>query len=109
DFDPYYQPGVDDLLDGIQSEFSETIYAQSTPKIRVPLPVKYWMALHNDILVGTVGVATLSNNNVALKRMMVQKDYRGRDIGLSDALLDIALKHSISIGAKKVFLGTMTQ
>jgi len=107
DHDPYYQPGISDLLDGIQSEFSESIYGRNPPTN--PIPVKLWLALHNDVVVGTVGIAALNNNNAALKSMMVQKEFRGADKGVSGMLLDTALKYALSIDVQQIYLGTMTQ
>lgn len=103
----HHQPGISDLLDGIQGEFSQSIYAQNPPKN--PLPVKLWVALYNDVVVGTVGIILLSNGNAALKSMMVQKEFRGGDHGLSGSLMNRALQYARDAGAQNIYLGTMAQ
>lgn len=94
-------------MDGIQSEFPQSIYAQNPP-INT-LPVQLWSAMDGDIVVGTVGIVLLAGKNAVLKSMMVRKEYRGAAVGLSARLMDMALQYADSNGARHIFLGTMTQ
>jgi N-acetylglutamate synthase-like GNAT family acetyltransferase len=94
-------------MDSIQAEFSTSIYARNPPK--VAQQVKLWVAMHNNEVVGTVGISDIGNGNAALKSMMVQQEYRGTTTGISARLLDTAIRHAKSFGAGYLFLGTMMQ
>jgi N-acetylglutamate synthase-like GNAT family acetyltransferase len=106
DYRPAYQPGIADLLDGIQSEFPQSIYSRST--IASPEP-RLWVALHNNIVVGMVGLLLIGDDNAVLKNMMVQKEYRGNALGLSKCLLGAALAYAAVENVRNIYLGTMTQ
>jgi len=107
-YTPDHQTGIADLLDGIQAEFTESIYARSTPGREVLLPpVTYWVALQDGVVVGTAGIAALAYGNAMLKGMMVQQEQRGT--GLAARLLDAVLGYAATMGAEQLYLGTMTQ
>jgi GNAT superfamily N-acetyltransferase len=111
-FEPFMQGGVDELMDSISDEFEETIYGPDSKKLTelAAIPGRvYWAAMHGEKLAGTVGIAMISNNNAVLKGMMLHKDYRGKQYGLSSLMLSRAELEAVKIGAKTMYLGTMTQ
>ena len=111
-FGPKHQADVDTLLEGIQREYTELIYGPDTKKMNevTLLPGrKYWVALDQGKVIGTIGVMMLSSNNACLKSMMVQKEYRGREMKISNALLAAAMNYAVEQNAVNVFLGTMIQ
>ena len=112
DFENTHQPGIDRLMEDVQKEFPETIYGPGTKKIIdvAFLPDrKYWVALHNNVVIGTIGVVLLANRNAALKSMILQKEYRGTQKQIADALFRVAKEKVSEQNATQLFLGTMIQ
>lgn len=66
----------------------------------------FWVALHNNIVVGTISIRDISNAQVALRKMFVQKEYRGRKYEIASKLLAKALEWASSKNIKEIFLGT---
>ncbi len=64
-----------------------------------------FLAEIDDEPVGVVGVRTLSDGVVEIKRMYVRPAWRGAHVG--SALLDCALREASSMGAAKVRLDTV--
>ena len=66
---------------------------------------KFWVALGEDKVVGTVGVRGTKEPTVAiLRRMFVNKELRGT--GLGQRLLETALQFARENGYKKITLNT---
>jgi N-acetylglutamate synthase-like GNAT family acetyltransferase len=109
-FQIYHQTDVDILMTTIAKEFTDNIFSpQSKTLIEVAsLPTdKYWVACNKDIVIGTIGFSTLKNNNIVLKRMFLNKEFRGH--GVAKALLDTLINSAIDNKVSNIFLGTMTQ
>jgi N-acetylglutamate synthase-like GNAT family acetyltransferase len=107
-----YQPGIDILLSSIQQEFPEIIYGTESKKITdvAFLPGRrYWVALDQDKVIGTIGIVLLKNNTACVKSMFLQKDYRGGGRQIAQRLLVTALNHARQLAAERIFLGTMIQ
>ncbi len=107
-----FQQGVDDLMDSIAAEFSETIYERNSKKMNQLYLLAgryYWVVLCDNMVVGTVGLAVIANQVAVLKGMMLHKDHRGKDKRLSQRMLAIAEDEAIEKGALQMYLGTMTQ
>src|SRR5436853_40413 len=51
----------------------------------------------------------LTGRSAAIKRMMVDKNYRGTVMGVSAGLLDACVSFARNSGAESVYLGTMSQ
>ncbi|MBS1957796.1 MAG: GNAT family N-acetyltransferase [Cyanobacteria bacterium SZAS-4] len=66
----------------------------------------FWTALYGENVVGTIGVVDISNNQVALKKMFVAKDFRGKDKGVSQLLMDTAIEWCKQKGVSQIYLGT---
>lgn len=65
---------------------------------------KFWVALVGNKVVGTVGVREYEEATAKLRRMFVQKEYRG--IGLGKQLLDTAFQFAKEKGYAKITLNT---
>jgi len=65
---------------------------------------KFWVALDNGRVVGTVGIRDFGEKLAKLRRMFVQKEYRGT--GLGQRLLDTALQFACDMGYTKITLNT---
>lgn len=94
----------------IALEFREPIFTEKSKKI-VDIYLmpnnKFWVAIDNDKVVGTIGTVKLTNKNIVLKSMFVDKMYRGQ--GISNLLLDTLINWAIQNKYKQVYLGTMMQ
>ena len=103
-----HQNGIDAMMQEIALEFSEDIFSKPTKQTPI-LPDKNWVALHNKKVIGTVGVLVIENNVGILKKMMLKKEFRGREFGISKLLLNTAIKWSKEANIPTLYLGTMQQ
>ncbi len=98
------------MMRSIALEFREPIFTEKSKKI-VDIYLmpnnKFWVAIDNDKVVGTIGTVKLTNKNIVLKSMFVDKMYRGQ--GISNLLLDTLINWAIQNKYKQVYLGTMMQ
>ena len=109
-FQAEYQRDIDSMMERISLEFEEPIFTKKSKKIAEifqEINNKFWVAKNDHIVVGTIGLTRLSNNNIALKSMFVDKMFRSQ--GVSILLLDNLLSWTIQNDCKQIYLGTMTQ
>lgn len=113
-FRPEHQTGVEQLVLPIQQiEFGVAVTLEGQPDL---VDIKgtfqhgagnFWVALVDGKVVGSVGIVDIANNQVALKKMFVHADYRGKELGVASALLntvfDWCAQHSIRV----IYLGTV--
>ncbi|WP_066074845.1 GNAT family N-acetyltransferase [Neobacillus soli] len=69
----------------------------------------FWVALFDKNVVGTISLLDIGNNQVALRKMFVNKEYRGATYKTASLLLDTAIKWAKERSIKAVFLGTTPQ
>lgn len=111
-YDTQYQTGIDALMESIFAEFEETIYAPGSKKMNelAQIPGRsYWVVIHGNVVVGTVGIAMIGNSTAVLKGMMLHKEYRGKEKQLSNRMLGFAEEAARKAGAVHIYLGTMIQ
>jgi GNAT superfamily N-acetyltransferase len=111
EYQPCYQVGVDEMMEGIAGEFVEAINGPQSTRLGEVFDLpgrRFWVALVGERVVGTVGLELLSDGNAVLKRMMTDRQYRGAS-GLAALLLGTALEWGRSLGVDRVYLGTMVQ
>lgn len=112
---PYHlshQPGIDDMMAGIAMEFQKGIFSPNATKISevYSLPGHYyWTAMYGEKVVGTTGLIFISGKNAVLKRMMVDKNFRGPEMNTAKKLLDTCIVHAKKQARERIFLGTMEQ
>lgn len=112
DYDPIYQSGVDVMMLDIQKEFKEPITGPQSTIIKQVYQLgeqKYWLALYNEKVIGTIGVVLSSTGFAEIKRMMVHPEFRGSKPGAAKHLLQTALKWVKTQQVTTVYLGTMEQ
>ncbi len=109
-----YQQQVIELIVTIQSkEFGVPIVAEDQPDLK-NIPHYYqkgsgnfWLALTNEKVLGTISLHDIGDKQVALRKMFVKKNFRGKPLNIGQNLMNTALvwskKHQIS----DVFLGTV--
>ncbi|HEY2512892.1 MAG TPA: GNAT family N-acetyltransferase, partial [Polyangiaceae bacterium] len=65
----------------------------------------FWTAKDAGRVVGVVGLLD-GGGEVALRKMFVHADYRGRGLAVAPRLLEALLAHARAQGVQRVFLGT---
>lgn len=66
----------------------------------------FWIALCDGKVVGTLGLLDIGNNQGALRKMFVNKNFRGKKYNIAQCLLQELLKWSEEKKFEQVFLGT---
>jgi len=66
----------------------------------------FWLARDNNQVVGTVSLKDIGNDNVALRKMFVHSDYRGKEKGVSQKLMDTAVRWAQEQKVLHIYLGT---
>ena len=64
-------------------------------------------AFYNDVLVGTIAIINIGNNAGALRKMFVRKEYRGKEFGTAQLLLNELLAYCKEKQINSVYLGTV--
>jgi N-acetylglutamate synthase-like GNAT family acetyltransferase len=112
-FTPEYATAVMNMIVSIQGgEFDIAITAEDQPDLR-DIPNFYqrgsgnfWIALHQQTVVGSIALLDIGHGQAALRKMFVQPAYRGPVHGtarrLLETLLDWARTHQIG----EIYLGT---
>jgi GNAT superfamily N-acetyltransferase len=106
-FQKKHQPAIDLLMAGIADEFAGPIAAPKPASDITQLPDKYFVGLINDTWAGTVSITKLRNGHAVLKRMFVNKIYRGN--GIATLLLNNAVNWAVENNVTVILLGTMAQ
>jgi RimJ/RimL family protein N-acetyltransferase len=69
----------------------------------------FWVALYGDKVVGTISLLDIGNQEVALRKMFVDKEYRGAKYKTASLLLNNAIKWAKEKSIKSIYLGTTPQ
>ncbi len=109
-FQVEHQNDINLMMGSIALEFEEPIFAENSKKIIDIFSIpnnQFWVAIDSNRIVGTIGMVKLTNENIVLKSMFVDKMYRGQ--GISNLLLETLVNCAVQDKYKQIFLGTMTQ
>lgn len=66
----------------------------------------FWVARDGNKLAGTIALIDIGNRQSALRKMFVHKDYRGKDKGVGQQLLDYVIAWCRQKGIDEIYLGT---
>jgi GNAT superfamily N-acetyltransferase len=69
----------------------------------------FWVALDGQMVVGSIGLVDIGNHQVAVKKMFVAREYRGKASGVAQMLMDTAIAWCVAHDVREVFLGTAAQ
>ncbi len=100
------------ILEIQQNEFGIEITQQDQPDLgNIESCYKkgngnFWIARVEENLAGTVALLDIGNNNAALRKMFVKKQFRGSGYGVGQSLLNTLLQWAGEKGFKKILLGT---
>lgn len=112
-FSPEHGDGVVSVILPIQQqEFDIPITLADQPDI-FDIPGFYqkdkgnfWVALADGKVVGTISLLYIGNGQGALRKMFVKAEYRGKEHGVAQRLLDGLRDWCVQQGVREVFLGT---
>ncbi len=109
-FEKAHQHDVDIMMDNIALEFKEPIFSVGSQKIIDVYKLEgnqFWVAMNQDKVIGSIGVIRLTEGNLVLKSMFVDRGFRGQ--GASSLLLNHVISWGTGNNCKHIFLGTMSQ
>ena len=111
-FQPSFQADVSRLIVGIQrDEFGIDITAEQQPDLQ-DIPGFYqqrggfWVARASGRVVGTISLLDIGDRQGALRKMFVQREFRGAGQGVAQRLLQSLLDFARERGFREIFLGT---
>ena len=104
---------VADLILHIQNvEFSIPITLELQPDLN-EIPGFYqtnsgnfWIAKIDNKIIGTISLLDIGNRKGALRKMFVDKNYRGKEFGVGQKLLNTLIDWARHKGFTEIFLGT---
>ena len=107
---------VVDLIVSIQKkEFNIPIAEEDQPDLH-DIPNYYqknqgnfWVALHSEVVVGTISLLDIGNGQSALRKMFVHQHYRGSEKRTARNLLKTLLDWATTKRLREIFLGTTPQ
>ena len=115
-YDASLQSEVIDLILSIQQqEFDVAITAEDQPDLYEIEKVyqtgcgNFWVAQQNGQVVGTISLVDIGDGMVALKKMFVNKNFRGEPYRVGQLLLNVALKWAKEQEVTTIYLGTTPQ
>ncbi len=116
EFSIKYQADILNLIVNIQqNEFGIDITAADQPDL---CDIKdfyqkdkgnFWVAFLNKELVGTISLLDIGNGQVALRKMFVKNEYRGKKHQIAPALLNTLLDWARSKSIREIYLGTTSK
>ena len=107
-YESAHQNGIDEMMNEIALEFDEQIFPKPTRETPI-VPDKYWVAVNNGKIVGSVGILVVENDFGVLKKMMIKKEFRGKGLGISKTLLETVTEWCKKNRIPKLYLRTMNQ
>jgi len=69
----------------------------------------FWVAVFEDTVIGTIALLDIGNGNVALRKMFVEPNFRGKLFNVSSQLLHHAIEWAAGKSVKEIYLGTTLQ
>lgn len=108
----YEQPVIDLILNIQQNEFGVPVTIADQPDL---LDVEnfycrdngnFWIVTDNKNLVGSIALIDIGNRQSALRKMFVQKEYRGKDKAIGQQLMDHVINWCRQKGIGEIYLGT---
>ena len=111
-YNSQYQAQIIDLILKIQQkEFGVSITLEDQPDL-LGIPNFYqqdngnfWVALDKDKVIGTIAAIDIANQNLALRKMFVDSNYRGYGVGKK--LLKFLVSWAEERNVREIYLGTI--
>ena len=112
-FDTVHTQDVINLILPIQQiEFNVPITLDMQPDL-LQIPAIYqqgrgsfWVALHGDEVVGTIGLIDIGKGQACLRKMFVKATFRGKAFNIGQQLLEVVLDWCRAQQVHEIYLGT---
>ena len=69
----------------------------------------FWVAKSLEKVIGTIALIDIGNHQSALRKMFVKKEWRGKEKGIGQLLLNTVISWCKQKGISDIFLGTVEQ
>ena len=109
----YCQQIIDIILPIQQIEFNVPITLEAQPDL-LDIESNYhqtggnfWGAIYNEQLVGTIALIAFGDNAAAIRKMFVLKEYRGKELGIAQLLLNNLIDYCKQNNIAHIYLGTV--
>lgn len=108
----YKQQVIDLILNIQQNEFGVPVTLNDQPDLQdvesfyIKDDGYFWIAIDDDKVVGTIAMIDFHKGRTALRKMFVHADYRGKDKGLGQKLLDTLIAWCREKNISEIYLGT---
>ncbi len=66
----------------------------------------FWIAVTEEQLIGSIALIDIGNREGCLRKMFVQKDYRGKEFGVALLLLNTLIHWAKEKNMQAIYLGT---
>lgn len=109
EFKPEFQQSVNEFYDVVMSECGRVFEPEGRHKAITDIIHNFgkcWCLFDEDVIIGTVAVKPLSDNNCELKMLYLYKRYQHR--GLGKALITTAIDYAKSCGYSEMRLDTLS-
>lgn len=112
--DTYSKEIIDLVLNIQQKEFNVPITIEDQPDLMqiedfyFEKGGSFWGAFINDELVGTIALVKFDEKAAAIRKMFVKKEFRGKEHGIAQKLLETLIAYCQKNGIEEVYLGTVS-
>ncbi len=112
--DTYSKEIIDLVLNIQQKEFNVPITIEDQPDLMqienfyFANGGNFWGAFINDELVGTIALVKFDEKAAAIRKMFVKKEFRGKEYGIAQKLLETLIAYCQKNGIEEVYLGTVS-
>jgi len=69
----------------------------------------FWVAVDGEKVVGTIAMKNIGNGFGMMRKMFVRKEYRGKQAGVSQNLLNHLLQWAQHKNIREIYLGTIPE
>ncbi|KIO75866.1 GNAT family acetyltransferase [Pedobacter lusitanus] len=104
---------IDLILTIQRQEFNIPITAEDQPDLREIDEFykepggEFWIAKHNDQVIGSIALINIGEGIGVIRKMFVHKDYRGKEKGIAQQLLERLIAYAAAKGINAIYLGTV--
>ncbi|GLU55829.1 GNAT family N-acetyltransferase [Dyadobacter frigoris] len=67
----------------------------------------FWGAIYDEKVIGTIALIGIGNGQGVIRKMFVNKDFRGKEFGLAQQLLENLIDYCKSENIADLYLGTV--
>jgi GNAT superfamily N-acetyltransferase len=67
----------------------------------------FWGAKRDAELVGTIGLISIGHHAGTIRKMFVRKEFRGKELGIAQRLLEVLIEYCRAHGITDLYLGTV--